>query len=166
MIATTIKLSGLPTTTKAERAALFSRSWEQVGGEWRQRHLKSHFTQAGARKYGYAPRKKSYTRRKLREQKHRRPLEFHGEGRQQAGAPQGTRAKRRHMLKFSQRQVTVKLPRKFNWKHPRSKVRMAVEIREVTRPELTGIARYFRDEVEQRLKKIGKHRKITFRTGR
>jgi hypothetical protein len=158
VIETTIELSGLPAMKKSHLNPLFKKSWNHVGVQWRRRYLRGHFTQAGGRKYGYKPRKKTYTKRKLRERRHTRPLEYWGEAKNIAMS--------QRKLRSTKEYVVIKLPRKLNFKHPRSDIRMSEEIRAVIPQERTALGRAMRDDMEARLKRAGRYRRLTFRTGR
>jgi hypothetical protein len=97
-------------------------------------------------------------KRKLRERRHTRPLEYWGEAKRQAIG--------QRKLQSTRERVTIKLPQKLNFRHPRSDIRMGEEIKAVLPREVTQLGRDMRDDMETRLKRVGRHRKLTFRTGR
>lgn len=104
-----------------------------LGEYWHRELLPKHFTNQGAKEYGYAPRKgekgnkggkgfrKSYTGRKLKRFGHTRPLVFTGELQ---------RMSRFRNIKATSKGVKVTLPqaRKANLRHPKSNVNMADEL--------------------------------------
>jgi ribosomal protein S8E len=74
---------------------------------------------------------RTYTRRKERQFKHNRPLNFTGAGMLEAlGSPK---------IRGSSKQVRVVLPSKFNFKHPDSRINMRDEITRVLNDEVADL---------------------------
>jgi len=128
---------------------------ERVGKYWRRFFLPTHFTPRGADKYGYAPRKFTYNRRKQKTQRHRNPLEFFGLAKREAKARKTVRPRANSKVV----RVEIPLPRKFSLRHPRSRVNMQREIRTVTPDETKRMeevfARHVRRELSRRGQQVG-----------
>jgi len=109
-----------------------------MGREWHGQYLRLHFTADATSRYGYVRRKgeaktpgskgfaSTYVGRKLKRFGHSRPLVFTGEGERLAQLLD---------LRASSTQGRVVLPRKFNWKNPKSRVDMRAELTKVIQPE-------------------------------
>lgn len=95
MILFKIKYQGaVPRLAQRELRRLLRDSFEDAGVFWHRMFRRKHFTKAGAREYGYTPRKgeqagrgskafrRSHTGRKLRQFGHTLPLVFTGQSRQ------------------------------------------------------------------------------------
>ena len=164
MFSIVVDIQGMPAMRKQELNNLHKKSWRSLGMNWRKRYLKGHFTHRGGRKYNYTPRKGerpgqkpipySYTGRKLKQVGHTRPLEFYGEGKRQA-------LTQKRVVSTKER-CKIRLPNKFNFKHPRSKVVMRDEIRAVHQSERRPLATHMRDDLEKRLRRVGKHTRFHF----
>lgn len=155
-----VKLTGVEGLKQKQINDAIKQAMHDVGLRWRRRYLPLHFGGRAATRYGYTPRagergdrrkfQGSYTARKLRFLKHTRPLEYTGEGKRLAlNGPQLVRATRDR--------VVVPLPRKFNWRHPKSKVNMADEIRAVREDERAELNEFLVAQIERHLN-AAKHR--------
>lgn len=114
-----------------------------MGREWHETYLRRHFQEDATARYGYTRRKGSgrspgekgfastYAGRKLRRFGHARPLVFTGEGERLAQMLD---------LRVSSSQSRVVLPRKFNFKNPKSRVDMRAELTRVLQPEADEIS--------------------------
>ncbi len=117
------------------------------------------FTEAHARAAGYAHRKgellprdtaafrRSYTGRKLRMFGHTRPLEFSGET--------------RNKVRAASINATNKMGRaaypgasKFNFRHPKSKIRMNEEFTRLLPHEVEQLGEYYDQQLDIELKKL------------
>lgn len=84
----------VPGVAKRELNTMLKAAWEETGVHWHRSMRPKHFTHAGAREYGYTPRKgergaagtkgfrQSYTGRKLKRFGHTLPLVYTGESRE------------------------------------------------------------------------------------
>ena len=149
MILFKVEITGGPKVMKRDLGRLKKAAFTEALTLWHRRFRAAHFTTAGAKKYGYKPRKgsretpagrdrrsrkfkRSYTGQKLRLMGHELPLVFSGEG--------------RALSKNKRIQVTgkggkAKLPRKFNWRNPHSDINMREELTNVLsgeRNEMVG----------------------------
>lgn len=109
-----------------------------IAEDWHDEMLPRHFTEEGAREYGYYLRKgqgldrsgrafqRSYTGRKLREKGHELPLVFSGEGRGLA---------RLRKINATNKQASVVLPSKFSFRNPKSRIDMRAELTATTQSE-------------------------------
>lgn len=156
MLAVDVKLSGIEGLRKKQVNDAMKRAMFALGLRWRRRYLPLHFGNAAASRYGYTPRggergsgkrfRGSYTRRKLVFLGHTRPLEFTGEGKRLAlNGPQKVIATRD--------KVRIPLPRKFNFRNPKSKVRMADEIRAVRPDEVAELETFLVAQIEREFDK-------------
>jgi hypothetical protein len=126
-------------------------SWEQAGIHFHQEMRDSRFTHAHATKAGYVQRKSRYTFRKLKEMGHTRPLEKSGETRELVRRYGTLKA----VSTNTSSQVRISYPgaRKFNFRHPKSQINMALEFSIITQDEAEKIARVFDDELDKRINK-------------
>ena len=123
--------------TAAQMKSMILEAWTLVGDDWHRRLRPKHFTNAGAREYGYQPRKgeagnqaakgfrRSYTGRKLAAKGHTRPLVWSGE------LEQLSRAKRIEARAFATRskvRVVMPLAAKANFRNPYSQINMRQEL--------------------------------------
>lgn len=101
------------------------------------------FTKAHARAAGYWSRRPGYTKRKLREKGHDRPLEWEGKTR--------TLLKTQKRLSSTSKtgRVTYAGGRGFNRRHPNSPIHMREEFERILPEE----AEQFADTIDQRLQK-------------
>lgn len=104
-----------------------------MGREWHGQYLQLHFDEDAATRYGYTRRKPRYLarKRKLRGAAASIPLQYTGEGRRLAQLLD---------LRVSSTQGRVVLPRKFNFKQPKSRVDMRAELTRVLQPEADEIS--------------------------
>lgn len=115
------------------------------------------FTEEHARKAGYKRRKgelqprgsksfrRSYTGRKFQQHKHTRPLEFSGDTR--AGVAQGGN------IKANSNRALVAYPQaaKFNFRHPKSQIRMSDEFRKLLDPEAVLLGQAYDSRLDEQL---------------
>lgn len=122
-----------------------------IASEWHAKYLPQHFTKAGAAKYGYKKRKgegmsanisssdisgsfssfekkykRTYAYKKQRMFGHSDPLVFSGEGKQLS---------RLRKIRGNSKQAKVVLPSKFNFKNPKSQIKMRDELTAITSSE-------------------------------
>lgn len=159
-ISVDVKLKGVESLKKKQVNDVLKAAMYALGLRWRRRYLPLHFGNAASRRYGYTPRAgergagrrqtfdRSYTGRKLKFLKHTRPLEFTGEGKRQA--LNGAR-----LVYATRDKVRIPLPTKFNWRHPKSRVRMADEIRAVTAGESKELTAFLVETIDRLLSKTG-----------
>ncbi len=151
-----VKLSGVAGMTKRELNEDKADAYAETGRYWHKHFRPKHFTKEGAREYGYLPRKgepgnphpkgfwASYTGRKLREQKHKLPLVWSGQSR--ALSAMGR-------VRATSKGVKVTMPaRALNFKHPKSKIKMAEELRTVSAGELRELERRWMRKLEANVK--------------
>jgi hypothetical protein len=123
------------------------RTWFIVGSDYHRAFMAKHFTHAGAREYGYAPRKgergapgskgfrRSYTGRKLRQKGHTLPLVWSGESR--------TLARVRDVRATSKGCRIVIHANKLNFRNPKSEINMRDEVTRVSDMEARVVMRDF-----------------------
>lgn len=102
-----------------------------MGREWHGRYLELHFEDSAMDRYGYVRRKPRYLKRKQKRSGSQRPLVFSGEG---------LRLSRLLDLRVTAGEGRVVLPRKFNFKNPKSRVDMRAELTKVLQPEADEIS--------------------------
>lgn len=125
-----------------------------VGRYWHEHFLPKHFTEAGAREYGYFARKgerlppgskayrRSYTGRKERRFGHTLPLVHSGLSRSLA---------RLLKLRVSSKGGRVLLPTGFNRKHPKSRIVMRDEITRISTGERDVLLHVAQTEMDRQL---------------
>lgn len=130
---------------------------EVAGVYWHSKLRAKHFTAEGAQEYGYTKRKgeliprgskrfrRSYTGRKLAMKGHTRPLVFSGEG-EALSRIQDVRA--------TAKRVRVILPRKFNFRHPKSQVDMRAELTAISQADEKQLGTVADKEVHARLNAV------------
>lgn len=153
-----VELVGVEALTKKQVNDALKDAMSAMGMRWRRRYLPLHFGNGASTRYGYTPRagehgsgkkfNRSYTGRKLRFLHHTRPLEFTGEGKRQALNGQ-------RVVYATRDKVRIPLPRKFNWRNKKSKVRMADEIRAVTPQEAQELTAFLVENIDRNLGKAG-----------
>lgn len=158
MLAIDVKLNGIEALTKKQVNDAMKRAMGALGLHWRRKFLPLHFGNAASTRYGYTPRSgergsgrrfyRSYTARKLRFLGHTRPLEFTGDGKRQA--LNGLRT-----VYPTRDKVRIPLPRKFNFRNKKSKVRMADEIRAVTDGEVKELETFLVAQIEREFRGTG-----------
>lgn len=149
------KISGLGAIGKREVNDIVRIAMRQLGEFWVEYMLPKHFSKAGAREYGYTPRKGepgsgkafkgSYTYRKLKKFDHALPLVYTGEARKEI--MQGARV----TATVAGDRATTRIAlnsRKLNWRHPASKVRMNEEIKAVSAKEIPTLQRVLVSYIE------------------
>lgn len=111
---------------------------------WHERFFEDHFTETGASKYGYLKRKgelqrgnkgfkNSYVGRKLRKLGANRPLYWSGEAYRESKVPK---------VRSTSKESRVILSRIFNWKHPKSQIKMRDEVTRVLPAEQEELIEY------------------------
>lgn len=102
-----------------------------MGREWHAKYRRLHFDAAAMMRYGYVRRKPRYLQRKRKRTGQESPLVFSGEGMRLAQLLD---------LRVTSNQARVVLPRKFNFKNPKSRVDMRAELTKVLPAEADEIA--------------------------
>lgn len=129
-------------------------AYRVIGKRWHLRNRKRHFTRRGAVMYRYAKRTRNYVRDKLRKHGHNRPLEFSGQSKRDSrtaritSTSKGTR-------------VNMTLLRKLNYRHPKSRIRMAEEMRRVTGREARELQGVGNKDTETRLRRYRRKRTVS-----
>lgn len=151
-----MSVSGVEALTTRQINGVVRDAMEDVGKRWRSRYLPEHFKNSATSKYGYAKRKGesgstrrfrgSYTQRKLKKYGHTRPLEFSGKGKREALQNENIQA----FATSRSARVEIRLPQKFNFRHPLSQVRMADEIRATTASELRDLEAFLTKKIDKR----------------
>jgi len=138
-------------------------AWEAAGHHWHANMRPKHFTKAGAREYGYAPRKgeegglagksfwRTYTGQKQRRMHHTLPLVYTGELRalSRIYRLQTTATSTRSRLR-----VVLPSAGKANLRHPRSRVDLRGELTRVSPPEAQELVAVFDRTMEAGLASI------------
>lgn len=162
MIQVTVNLSGAEMLTRKKINDAMRRAMYSLGVRFKTLLLPKHFTKAGAREYGYKPRKgesgsgrrfeKSYTWRKLRKFSHTLPLVYSGELRKETlfGSQ-----KIRVTSTSKESTVHIGLPLKANYKNPHSEIHPLKELQTVSEMELARMEVWLTEYVEAELKKEG-----------
>ena len=126
-----------------------------AGIDWHRHALPQHFTKAGARKYGYAPRagesgntrrggfRKSYTGRKLARMGHTRPLVYSGTSE--------TLCRMRDVRVTSKSARVILRAPGLNRRNPHSRVDMRAEVTEQTQADIDRAARAFDRELQTQI---------------
>lgn len=120
-------------------------AWTQLGVFWHKELRGKHFTQAGAREYGYGRRSRKYTARKEKAKGHTDPLVYSGLSRQLSRL-RDVRA----LTKGRGVRVHVRVPA-LNFRSPKSDIRMADEMTTISERESVQLVRLFNRWIERRL---------------
>lgn len=153
-----------PTPRGMKRAVgnAFKEAYDVTGRHWQQTMLPKHFTRAGAREYGYTPRKgeqsgtgkgfwRTYTGRKQKYLGHTRPLVYSGASETLA---------MRGIVRATRKQAVVPIPAPtLNYKPPRSSINMRQEVTTVSDREIPDLVRVFEQELHRRLEAVGYYEK-------
>lgn len=146
-----------PGIVKKKLNEALRRAWLQVGIRWHRWMLPKHFTRAGAREYGYAPRsgesgnatakgfRLSYTGKKLKAKGHTLPLVWTGISRVLAD---------RRDITATSKGVKIKLPGQFARRGRYSKIDMVREITAVSPGDVRVITETMNDLVAKELRSI------------
>jgi hypothetical protein len=138
---------------------------EHMGSFWHQKFLRKHFTAEGGREYGYMKRKgegmprgskrwrRSYTGRKFARFGHTRPLVFSGVS---------ERLSRVVDVRATAKRARVVLPRGFNRRHAKSRIRMRDEVTAVSQQEEQVLSNQADRKVTERLDRIRSERSVKF----
>lgn len=160
-----LEIGGVLGLSRKEVNDIVKEGFFLVGKRWRHLYLPLHFGQRATQRYGYKQRKGaryaradkkrgrhsgSYSARKYRAVGHTRPLEYSGEGKRQA--------LRQENIAATRKKVVVRLPRKFNFRNPKSQINMADEIRAVRPEEMRDLARFLASHVRETLRQSGAKR--------
>lgn len=135
---------------------ILKEGYRLIGIYWQKHLLPKHFTHAGAREYGYTPRKGeagsgrkfrgSYTFKKLQRQGHTKPLVYTGASEQAAKGGRVT---------STSKGVRVTVPaRALNFKPPRSNINMRQEVTRISDAEAETLTRLLGKFVERRLNQL------------
>lgn len=134
-------------------------AWHDVALRFHTEYRDRRFTLEHAAEAGYAKRKgeliardtkafrQSYTGRKLRMFGHTRPLEFSGDTRRKVRSASISSTSNMGKAAYSGAS-------KFNFKHPKSKIRMGEEFRRITRQEANELGEYFDKQLDRRLAEV------------
>lgn len=165
------KIDGIAKLKKRQLNAVLREALKELGEYWIDEMLPKHFTKAGAREYGYTPRKgeagsgqgfkNSYTAKKLRDKKHTLPMVYTGETRQIALSQSHAVGKFRGNEGKSE--ITIVAPG-LNRRHPNSKIRMQDEVRKVSSREIPILERVLVKLIEKKLTAAGEGRSTTTAT--
>lgn len=154
-----VKLTGVEGLKKSQLNRAMIRANKIIGKLFRRRFLPSRFTVAGGRRLKYTKRsgairlglpstdkkqRHKYAPRKVRILGHSRPLEASGEGKRIAlhGA----------QTVFATRdKIRIPLPRKYNFRNPKSRISMSTEIRTVTNREAKELSGFLVKQIEREL---------------
>lgn len=138
--------------TQAKREA-----WATTGQYWHKHMRPKHFTKQGAAEYGYLKRKgegqegtkfyhRSYTGRKLRKFGHTNPMVYTGESLQMS--------RMRDVRSTGKGARVVMHTPKLNLRHPKSRIRMPLELRIISRGEAKELAEVFDADLDKRLANV------------
>lgn len=132
-------------------------AWRDTA-EYFHTHLRDkRFTEEHAREAGYTRRKgelqprgsksfrRSYTGQKLARKGHTRPLEFSGETRRALSSPPN------YSSTSKGGRAAYSGAAKFNFRHPKSQIRMGEEFRRITEAESVDLARVFDQQLDKYL---------------
>lgn len=129
--------------TKRQFQRLKRVTFAAMGRDWHTSYLRLHFQEDAFSRYGYIRRKgmgrgpgskgfgSTYTGKKLKQFGHSRPLVFSGEGEMLSRWPD---------IRTTANESRVVLPRKFNFRNPKSQIDMRAELTRVLQPEADEIA--------------------------
>lgn len=133
---------------KREVNKRLKRTWGSTGKYWHARFSGKHFTQRGAREYGYARRKRRYTARKKKKFGHTRPLVYSGE------TMRGTRTR---TIRATRHGVRVSLPKTqaLNFRPKGGRINMRQEMQTVSSREEKLIGRHIEKTLTRQMKKGG-----------
>lgn len=156
MFALALEYKGFPPTKRAYNEVK-KEVFLDVGRMWHERFRPLHFTEAGKARYGYFLRKgegmvkgskaykRSYTGRKERLFGHTKPLVF---------STEGERLSRLEDVRATSNMGKVILPRKFNFKHPKSRINMREELTRVTAGETRELIEFADLRLASRLRQL------------
>lgn len=131
-------------------------AWEVAAIHFHSRFRDDRFTESHAQKMGYTRRKgegmahgskafrNSYTGRKLAKFGHTRPLEWSGETRRAVAMANITTTRNAAKISYAG-------ARKFNFRHPKSQIRMADEFRSLANTEIQELGRIFDRDLDARV---------------
>ena len=152
-----VQLDGIEGLRKSQVNRALKRANIATGKHFRRRFLPARFTEQGGRRLKYTPRsgelrvglpkrepksRRKYAPRKQRFLGHSNPLVFSSEGRRLAlYGPQIVRA--------TSKTIRIPLPRKYNFRNPRSRVNMADEIRTVANREARELSEFLVKQIER-----------------
>lgn len=136
-------------------------AWRDTAIEFHRNYRDKRFTEAHAREAGYGARKgeliprgtkafrQSYTGRKLRIHKHTNPLQFRAHGGTRDAVKFATISASANGGKAAYRGASV-----FNFRHPKSRIRMNEEFRRITATESRELAEFYDARLDVRLKEV------------
>jgi len=157
MILFRIKYDGFPPRVpRREINDVIRACLTRMGETWHRAYRPKHFTRAGAKEYGYTPRKgeglhgrafwKSYMGRKQRQKRHQRPLVWSGESE--------LRSRVRDVRATSKRVRIVLRTPTLNYRNKHSKINMAEEMRTVSRKEEQALTHMFDLQLSEGLRRL------------
>ena len=159
------EIGATPWLMKRELPQILKRVWEEIGNHWHRQMRPKHFTHAGAREYGYTPRKgekdaasskgfrRSYSGRKLRKFGHTLPLVYTGESRD-ITARRDVRPTR-HGVRI------VMAANKLNYKNPYTAIDKRDEMTRVSPEDTRTLAAMFNRWLNQSLRAMKVSREIS-----
>ena len=160
----TMKLRDRGLTPRGMKRAFNAASkaaWYLVAKYFHEYYRKARFTEEHAREAGYAARKgeliprgskafqRSYTGRKLRMKHHTRPLEFSGETKEAVKQASITSTSKGGKAAYAGAS-------KFNFRHPKSKIRMSEEFSRITKREAQELGEYYDEQLDIKLAELNK----------
>jgi len=147
-----LKYTGFPPLKRQYNNAV-KEVLRETAAQWHERFFEGHFTVAGAQRYGYYARKgelqrgskrfkRTYVGRKERVMGHSRPLYYTGEA---------YRDSKFTRVVATNKEARVILSRKFNLKHPKSRIRMRDEVTRVLPAEQTELMQFAQSRIASRI---------------
>lgn len=142
----TIRYKGIAGMGKREWNNNFLKpSFYEVGKFWHEYVLPKHFTEAGAREYGYKPRSAKYTKAKVTFLKHNKPLVWSEE-------LLNSTKKANIYATFKRVRVTLPNARKANYRSSPNAPNMADELRRLSKNDIYGLAAVLNNHILKRIK--------------
>lgn len=138
-------------------------AWYHVGKYWMAHFRRKHFTHAGAREYGYLPRKgqagnthpkgfwASYCGQKQKQKGHTLPLVWSGESREKSKA---ARIHATATAKKSRCRIVLNVPT-LNYKNPHSQIDMRAEMTRISEREMQILAKEYEKHIDMQLQMFG-----------
>ena len=141
-----VELTGIEGLKKSQVNNAMKRAMFAMGLRWRRKYLPFHFEEFGERKYKFARRSRRYERLKKKIHGHTHDLVASGEGKRLALSG-------RRKVFATRDKVRIPLPRKYNLRPTKSKVRMADEIRRVTKGEVNSLTKFLVVQIDREISK-------------
>jgi hypothetical protein len=143
------KQGATPGILAKERNRIQRDAFYEIGSHWHAKMLPKHFTRQAFTLYRdvYQPRKPRYERRKFRRFGHTYPLVYSGESMRLALSIRDVRA-------TSRGNRVVLHSRRFNMRHPKSKINMREEVTFISQTEDRGLGLRFDREFQDGIDSI------------